>query len=485
MKIIKDVEFTDEIIRKIFGSYDGEGEDIERLKEYYFKTDTYNSIIADIPVRILVGSKGVGKSALFRISMNEQKEKKMFPILIKPDDIAEIGEKHESLILSIRKWKFGLIDIIVKKVLDEFGISNEGVTGKIIKSGGKIIPLIQEIINQPTNLTNVNRERKQLINNFKATRKIIVYLDDLDRGWQNRKNDLIMISALINSIRDLASENDGLQFKLALRLDVYNSVRTEDESSDKFEGLVIWHFYSFNEIFGMLVKRVITYFGESFDETTLLKKEQHELASNLDPIFEKTFHIEGKIGKISMHRALLSLIRNRPRDLVKLCAMSAKKARNENSAKINSSHILDAMPNFSRSLINDTLAEYKSELPQIERLIYGMKPNRSEGRTGDSFCFTTSELNTKIYKIIQQGQFVFASGNTATVDELCEFLFRINFIVAKKRLENGSIVRKTYEHESHLSSKYIKAGYEWEILLPYRWAIQPESLDDIIQRIPD
>ena len=58
-------EFNDETIQKLFGFEDAESEKIDRLREYYFKKDTFSRVISDLPLRILVGHKGTGKSALF------------------------------------------------------------------------------------------------------------------------------------------------------------------------------------------------------------------------------------------------------------------------------------------------------------------------------------------------------------------------------------------------------------------------------------
>ncbi|HZL09321.1 MAG TPA: hypothetical protein VFC65_04940 [Prolixibacteraceae bacterium] len=478
----KVVNFTDENIRKIFGSYDGEGENIDRLKEYYFKTETYSKIISDLPIKILVGHKGIGKSALFRIAMSEQKDSGNLPILIKPDDIGEIGEKHESLILSIRKWKFGLTDIIAKKVLSEFGIIDEGITARIIKVGGRIIPLITKSVIQQKDNSDITQSQKLLIEKFLTSNKIDVYLDDLDRGWQNRKEGLIMISALINSIRDLSSENPGLIFKLALRSDVFNAVRIEDESSDKYEGGVVWHSYELHEIFVMLIKRLLTFWGESINEENLLKTSQRHIAFNLDSIFENTFFGTGKWEKAPMYKVILSLIRNRPRDLVKLCTMAARQAYRVNSTIIKSSHILSILPDYSKSIIKDTIAEYKSELPQIERLIYGMKPSKKERFAVDSFVFSTSELHKKIFNITQRGQFIFANGKVGDAHDISRFLYKINFLTARKTLEDGTIERKSYEHDSNLSSSYMDFGYDWEVHLAYRWDLQADSLIDIFSK---
>jgi hypothetical protein len=144
---------------------------------------------------------------------------------------------------------------------------------------------------------------------------------------------------------------------------------------------------------------------------------------------------------------------------------------------------LEILPDYSRSIINDAIAEYKSELPQIERLIYGMKPNKKEKTTGQSFVFTTSELHKKLFNIKQQVRFVFASGKHADMHDLSRFLYKINFITARRTLDDGTIERKNYEENNVLSSSYIDFGYDWEIHLAYRWVLQPDTLDDIFNRI--
>ena len=98
------IAFNDSNIQALFGFEDAESEPIERLKEYYFKNDTYERFTSNLPIRILVGHKGVGKSALFKISISEDTEMENLPILIKPDDIAEFGKNDENFLLKIRQW---------------------------------------------------------------------------------------------------------------------------------------------------------------------------------------------------------------------------------------------------------------------------------------------------------------------------------------------------------------------------------------------
>ena len=63
-----DIRFDDLTIRDLFGTDTAEDEDPERLKAYFFKNKAYSSTRANLPLRILVGHKGIGKSALLRMA---------------------------------------------------------------------------------------------------------------------------------------------------------------------------------------------------------------------------------------------------------------------------------------------------------------------------------------------------------------------------------------------------------------------------------
>jgi GTPase SAR1 family protein len=469
--------------RKIFGTYAGEEEDIDRLKQYYLKNEVYESIVADQPLKILVGNKGVGKSALFKYAIAEAEEKGVMPIILRPDVVAEIWEKYENVISTIKKWKFQLIDIIVKKILQELEVVDTSITASIIPAGFRVFRILENSLLQFKNDPDVSDDKKQRIEHFSKSKKIVIYLDDLDRSWQNRQEGITIISALINAIRDLTSENKGLTFKLALRLDVYNAVRTSDESSDKYEGSVVHLSYKIHEIFILLIKRILTFYGEKFDDTKLSKSQQAHLATNLTSLFEKNFRGKGLWANASMKTVLLSLIRNRPRDLIKLCVMAAKEAYNHGANIIMTEHIEAILPHYSKSIIDDTIAEYKSELPTLEKLIYGMRPTKNQKKAEDNFRYTTTELHAKLAQLLINNRFHFAKGIDGDVNSLKDFLYKINFITARKTLEDGTIVRSSYEENSNLSLSYISEGYEWEVHLAYRWVLQPDSLDDIFNKI--
>ncbi|EPJ2934673.1 hypothetical protein L4O28_005679, partial [Pseudomonas aeruginosa] len=123
------MDFEEYELQKLFGHEAAEDEVPERLREYYFKGKTYAQVVNDLPLRIVVGHKGVGKSALFQVAINEEALQNRLTLLIKPDDIVDIGESSDDFLKMIRDWKAGINEIIAKKVLTSFGMLYEGWRG--------------------------------------------------------------------------------------------------------------------------------------------------------------------------------------------------------------------------------------------------------------------------------------------------------------------------------------------------------------------
>lgn len=471
------LNFSESEIQALFGHEAAENEEPTRLREYYFKNETYDQITADLSLRILVGHKGVGKSALFKVAIAEAQEAGKLTVLIRPDDIIGVGADTSDFLKTIRDWKEGLLSIVCRKVLSAYGADSEGLGDKIKATGGKILDFLHQTFRNIKTISDA--PAKQLVlDQFLKTRKVSIYIDDLDRGWQGRREDVLRISALLNAVRDLASDNPGVSFKISLRSDVYYLARTSDESTDKIEGSVIWHAWTNHQIFALLIKRIETFFGKSVNESQLLGHSQAQLATYLDPIVEPRFAGKGHWQNAPMYRVLMSLVRKRPRDLVKLLTLSARQARYRKATRIITEDLTKSFEEYSQGRIQDTINEFRSELPDIERLLINMKPSRKERTAKQGYVYSTETLLKKLDDVMQQGAFMLANGRKADRKDLAAFLYKINFLTARKEQVDG-IVRKYFEENRYLSSTFADFGFDWEIHPAYRWALQPDNLDDI------
>ncbi|MGO9757312.1 MAG: hypothetical protein ACLPNY_11945, partial [Roseiarcus sp.] len=103
-------KFTPENIEELFGTEAAEQEDSLRLRKYFFKNKTYEDVRADLPLRILVAHKGIGKSAMFKVCFSEDIDRKDLSLWVRPDDLLDFKfDDTTNLNVLIRNWKSGLI----------------------------------------------------------------------------------------------------------------------------------------------------------------------------------------------------------------------------------------------------------------------------------------------------------------------------------------------------------------------------------------
>jgi hypothetical protein len=135
---------------------------------------------------------------------------------------------------------------------------------------------------------------------------------------------------------------------------------------------------------------------------------------------------------------------------------------------------------YSQGRIQDTINEFRSELVDIERLIMNMKPSKIEKQTKTGYLNKTDALLKKLKNISEQGRFTLRNGSEADSKELANFLYKINFLTARKELQNGEIERRYFEENRYVSGRFADFGYDWEVHPAYRWALQPDTVSSIL-----
>ncbi|MBC3899318.1 hypothetical protein GH811_06790 [Acetobacterium malicum] len=474
----KAINFSEEQIRELFGVLAAEDENIDRFNSYFIKTDTYEKIHNFLPIRILVAHKGIGKSAIFRMSYIENQNNNVLSLWVKPNDIANLGKTEgpiDSLEL-IRQWQSGLESIIIEKIISNFNLDNENELFKQVTNKGiRLADRISSIVKKIPELINVDTVKKQVAEQYKKNKKIIIFIDDLDRAWDGSTQNISRISALLNAVRDMCSESQELCFRISLRSDVYFLVRTADESTDKIDGNIIWLKWTEHELLALLVKRIQSFFLVEISEKKLLTMNQSEMSSYLDDIMESNFKGAGKWNERPIRYILLSLIRKRPRDLVNLCTLAARNANANSRNLIVTDDWEDIFEQYSLSRLQDTINEHRYELPEIERLLLGMKPSHNAKKEEKPYVYSKKKLFSKVNGIMQNEKFFFSNEKVASTEDLISFMYKINFIVARKDLANGFIDRKYFEDNKYITSSYVDFGYDWEIHPAFRWALYPEA----------
>ena len=482
--------FTEENIRKLFGHEAAEDDNEKNLYNFYVKGTAYKTLKSSLPLFIIVGHKGTGKSALLKILETEERELGNIPITIRPDDIFEQTETDINKMILI--WQEKLSKIIFDKLIENIVHINESDNGKTFKDWlAKFSKLTFSLLGKKyadIHKAGIDLSYKNFLKLFKdiifTERRVTIFIDDLDRGWKNGDYEIKNISAMLNALRTITREVPNVKFRVALRSSVYFSVRTSDESTDKIEGSVVWLRWTNHEILAMLVKRVALFTkGESLDEDFLMRKQQKELSLYFDGIFEKSFQGKGHWENAPIYRVLLSLIRQRPRDLIKLCSLAAHEANNKGHTKILSSDFENVFCNYSNGRLTDTINEYASELDEVtlKRILLEMKP--SSKKDGNLFLYTPQELSLKMQHVMEHvGTVRFNNGDLVTSKNLPVFLYKINFFTARKDVDQ-QIIRYYFDESNYIFSENIDFGFNVEVHPAYRWALQPKTLLEIYNEI--
>ena len=401
-------QFTDSNIERLFGVSDGENERPERLKEYFFRNKAYENLSNEMAIRILVGHKGSGKSALLKILYLEDRDAGMPSVWLQPNDVLGTFEgKKGNFPNYIESWKNSLLDVISNQIIQEIqpDAIKEASTN-IANTTKALLSLVRAKIDKIV-AGGATALQKDILKKFTSNNFIRVYIDDLDRGWESKKDDIQRISALLNAIRDLCGSDNSVQFRIGLRTDVYYLVRTSDESTDKIEDKVVWLRWSSQDLLLLFAKRIETFFGNKFDERT---SKNYDVLEAFGKIIERRFQGKGKWSNAPIHRVLVSLQRNRPRDLVKLLGAAAKEAYQNEHHVILSSDLQKTFSSYSAERLQDIINEFGTELSDVKRLLLAMKPTTKEKSLGKGFLYTQDELDKKLAEVLKQVPLKFKNG---------------------------------------------------------------------------
>ncbi|WP_245324646.1 AAA family ATPase [Bradyrhizobium sp. AT1] len=380
-------KFDDETIETLFGADDAEHEKPERFKQYFFYNGAYDSVVSNLAIRVLVGHKGVGKSALLKRAFLADSEASKIAFWLQSGDIdaiRPINSTASSLVARIEGWKQGISAFLASSLLKLLDPETYESTLDKIRSGSTAS--LREVYTRAIEIYAKERG----VDPGAVT--VTLYIDDIDRGWTANSEDIKNISALLNAMRDIAGPDDRIRFRIGLRSDVYFLVRTSDESTDKIERNVIWIKWNNDEILRLAAKRIQTFFKVEVDEKALKALQQPQITQTiLSKVIDPVFRGKGHWDNRPIHNVLLSLTRARPRDLVKLFHGAARRAQSRNHQIISSEDLDDSFQSYSQERLQDIINEFRTELPQIENLLLNMRPTKKQYRTAEIISFRPTD----------------------------------------------------------------------------------------------
>jgi hypothetical protein len=168
------------------------------------------------------------------------------------------------------------------------------------------------------------------------------------------------------------------------------------------------------------------------------------------------------------HVVLYTLSKHRPRWMIELSKVAARAAVKEGKPRITRDHLLAELTAFGNRRIQDTIAEFSAQCPEVGELLAAFRQEPEELTTAELFRVITNKILSHLSPRI-----VGVVGNPSARD-VAAFLFQVGFFFGREEFADGGYQHVTYSDRPHLfaSRSSPDDGLSWEVHPVFRQALE-------------
>lgn len=453
------------------------------LSDVFVTTDDFLRIIKPKTnaLKILVGNKGSGKSAILGYVKTKAGEMGIPAIQLTPTDFSDwdfrenaspagmISRIYASIVkamaIELGKNQQGLLKDNENKLLQnaiEEGATDPSSISKIIRilnPIGKVLTKINFAEMLPSyQLTTVSRERA--VSSYMEERKVFyVLLDDVDQICNaNRKDYYDVIWAEILALLKIATTISNIAPIVSVRKEIWRRLSVDNGNRDKYDQIrnMVYRLTSTRETLKSILERRLQVCTEKVDKHSV---------DTYDLFFEgRGCKVPNSIERRSWHDYLISSSRENPRDLIQLVSILIRNAQKMNRIKITDIDVENTALQYSKERFEDLVRQNKDMFSRIEPLI------RSFSKV--EFEMQPERLRDHLHGYLGQGNIVY-NGETITLIEdrvikIWDLLFNIGFITPRA---TDNTQRRGFSFLPYDES--LVSWSRWNDMQKYTWDIHP------------
>lgn len=477
-----------DILQKYFSSGSA-AQEKSFISDVFVISDNFQEIIlpAENSIRLLVGSKGSGKSALLEY-LSQKCEKENIPALnLSPIDIEldNIDEDIASSVLIRKIYKAIVREIAIKVGLGLGGaISNEqkSLVEAAVDSGARqptmtdsllrVLMPIGKAVSQidfekmlPDYSTSTRTFVSAINNTLPKQGKIFYILfDDVDLfGNAGSSHYIDTIWCAILALKILAERLPNVRVIVTLRNEIWRRIRdgrkNQRDQVDHVRPMICYLQPTSNDMKNILTRRLM------FCKTFLEKPDGNDCFL---PFFDG---IDCKMPSSNERRFwedyLVTASRERPRDTVQLVQHLVKHALHTGHAKINDNDVEQTALQYSEERVDDLVNENSDLCPQLETVI----------RAFATISFQSSAEDVKELLLGVPGRgAITISGKAIKPDNMDDMfklwgiLYDIEFLTPRAK-DNSQ--RKGFSHIRPYEDSTLVSAQRWNDMQKYIWEVHP------------
>lgn len=431
---------------------------------------------------IILGNRGSGKSALFRKLAEEETSKGNKVVQLAPEEYS-----YELLSETMKKevegawakhgaysaaWKYLIYVTVMKRITKEGKSFKRGPEEKIytyLRDNHKGITSnpISLMISYLKRMESIKigeyeagikaRELKNLysleeisalipeIDNACRNKKVVVLVDELDRGWDASEDAISFVAGLFHAAISINTQMENVRILVSLRKELYDNIPALYDDAQKVRDIIEIIEWDEPQLLELIGRRLAQQFPE-FKEMSYENRWNQIFSEVLDYRRTKSFNY-------IVDRTLY-----RPREIIQLCNDIAERTRKQLSGTapvpFNYTQIAEAEYSYSESRLKDICAEYRFQYPGLQAIM--------ETFRGMSYNLSRDFLEEHILRIIVGDVPISDAARnwceTLEPDTLIDTLWSIGFLRAqavggiKARRRSGS----TYLGSHQISSLNLR-----------------------------
>ncbi|MFC0128144.1 P-loop ATPase, Sll1717 family [Ralstonia solanacearum] len=367
--------------------------DRQFLGEAFVSPSQFDQLCAIEPgsMRLLIGNKGVGKSAVVEW-INKVSNKRQLPcLLIRPDNIVTTSAQPTSFDIGTLKAYY--YDVVLRTVASKIGSSLKGflkgdaaklyneakkqgiATGDIIQTS---LELISTISLPASKISGVQLAKELAASNSAQTlttaidRQLLsagsvfyLLIDDTDQlAAPDQGTHLNRIWGLILAVRRLAGECEAVRPIITLRSSVWSRLTSESlgqrDQTDHMRGLVI-PLLANDQLMQSIIRRRLE---------RAATDAGHPRTDPYQVFFEDTtMTLPTSDERRSWQSFITKSARERPRDAIQLIKNMVDAATAASHAKIGSADAGKAMTVYSAERVDDVVNEFSVDCKSIREIV--------------------------------------------------------------------------------------------------------------------
>jgi hypothetical protein len=374
-----------------FGAPAAERDIAQGLAQYFVESEAFGRLAARQKT-IVIGNRGTGKSALFKVLGDRSRKSGAIVLELNPENYS-----YEMLCTALKAekqgswakhgafasaWKYLIYVLVMRQITEEGAKLKTGSAAKIYNylrdnHGGIADSPIAVLISYLKRMEGIKiagyeaalktRELAKLykldeiepllpcLAELTARRKVLVLIDELDKGWDSSEDAKAFVSGLFQACVSINDRDPNLTVCVSLRQELYDSIPALYDDAQKYRDIIETIRWDETSLLAVVANRI---------RYSLPELAERSDAEAWTSVFAETLQYR----KNRSFNYMIDRTLYRPREIIQFCTETLDEARYQKTIPIDYAVISRAELSYSDARQKDIAGEYRFQYPGLQSI---------------------------------------------------------------------------------------------------------------------